>query len=43
MGNGVPNFWGITGVEMGPNCLKHDVCSPSLHVVCDFLILIFSI
>ena len=43
VGNGVPNFWGITSVEMEHNCLKYDVCPHSLHIVCDILVLIFTV
>lgn len=38
-----PTFLGITNVERGLIILKYDVCSYSLHVVCDFLLLIVSI
>ena len=43
VGNGVPNFRGITSVEMEHNCLKHDVCPHSLRIVCDILVSVFTV
>lgn len=43
VGNGVPNFRGITSVEMEHNCLKHDICLHSLYIVCDILVLILTL